>query len=62
MRVVLCAVLLLSACRLETRATAPADFQAAPDFSLKAHTGQTVSLAKLRARGPVMVVFYRGYW
>ena len=35
---------------------------AAPDFSLPNATGQPVSLAGLRARGPVVLSFYRGRW
>ena len=35
---------------------------AAPDFTLPQHAGGTVALADLRAKGPVVVVFYRGDW
>jgi hypothetical protein len=35
---------------------------AAPDFALPNAAGQVVSLASLRARGPVVVSFYRGRW
>jgi len=35
---------------------------AAPDFTLPNATGQPVSLAALRARGPVVLFFYRGRW
>ncbi|MBX3466967.1 MAG: hypothetical protein KF878_08715 [Planctomycetes bacterium] len=36
----------------------------APDFSLPAGTGvaPVVSLSDLRARGHVVLVFYRGHW
>ena len=34
----------------------------APDFTLPNAAGQPVSLAGLRARGPVVVSFYRGRW
>jgi AhpC/TSA family len=34
----------------------------APDFTLPNAAGHTVSLAELRARGPVVVSFYRGRW
>ena len=34
----------------------------APDFTLPNTTGQPVSLAALRARGPVVLSFYRGRW
>ena len=36
--------------------------QPAPDFSLPDAAGHTVSLAELRARGPVVLSFYRGCW
>jgi AhpC/TSA family protein len=35
---------------------------AAPDFTLANVAGQPVSLASLRARGPVVLSFYRGRW
>ena len=34
----------------------------APDFTLPNAAGQPVSLAGLRARGPVVLSFYRGRW
>jgi peroxiredoxin len=34
----------------------------APDFTLPNVAGQAVSLAALRARGPVVLSFYRGRW
>jgi hypothetical protein len=36
--------------------------QRAPDFTLPDVAGQPVSLADLRARGPVVLSFYRGRW
>ena len=36
--------------------------QAAPDFTLPNADGRSVSLAELRARGPVVLSFYRGRW
>jgi hypothetical protein len=36
--------------------------QPAPDFSLPNATGRSVGLADLRARGPVVLSFYRGRW
>jgi hypothetical protein len=36
--------------------------QSAPDFALPDADGRSVSLAKLRARGPVVLSFYRGRW
>ncbi len=34
----------------------------APDFTLPNVAGQPVSLAALRARGPIVLSFYRGRW
>lgn len=34
----------------------------APSFSAKDQHGRTVSLEQLKAKGPVVVLFYRGYW
>jgi hypothetical protein len=36
--------------------------QPAPDFTLPSAAGGQVSLAELRARGPVVLSFYRGRW
>ena len=36
--------------------------QTAPDFTLPDAAGRHVSLAELRARGPVVLSFYRGRW
>jgi len=36
--------------------------QPAPDFALPDAGGRTVALADLRARGPVVLSFYRGRW
>ena len=36
--------------------------QPAPDFTLPNADGRSVSLAELRARGPVVLSFYRGRW
>jgi cytochrome oxidase Cu insertion factor (SCO1/SenC/PrrC family) len=33
-----------------------------PDFTLPDETGQRHHLAALLARGPVVIVFYRGFW
>ncbi|MDX2062498.1 MAG: peroxiredoxin-like family protein [Bacteroidia bacterium] len=35
---------------------------AAPDFTGKDQSGQTVSLASALKNGPVVLVFYRGFW
>jgi cytochrome oxidase Cu insertion factor (SCO1/SenC/PrrC family) len=34
----------------------------APDFTLPDELGHPVSLSTLRAKGPVLLVFYRGWW
>lgn len=34
----------------------------APEFLLKDQNGATVSLKELRKKGPVVLLFYRGYW
>ncbi len=34
----------------------------APELALPASDGSTVSLAALRAGGPVLLVFYRSWW
>jgi hypothetical protein len=36
--------------------------QPAPDFTLPNAAGAPVSLVELRARGPVVLSFYRGRW
>ncbi len=36
--------------------------QRAPDFELPDMAGNLVSLAQLRADGPLALVFYRGLW
>ena len=36
--------------------------QPAPDFTLPSAAGAPVSLTGLRARGPVVLSFYRGRW
>jgi len=34
----------------------------APDFSLPNPDGKPVTLNEYTSRGPVVVIFYRGYW
>ncbi|EDM80980.1 hypothetical protein PPSIR1_25411 [Plesiocystis pacifica SIR-1] len=41
---------------------APAQGQRAPDFELTAHTGETQKLSDALAEGPVVLMFYRGFW
>ncbi len=61
------ALLLLagSGCITALRVTAPSTVttdSAAPAFALPAQDGHVVSLADELAHGPVVLVFYRGYW
>lgn len=51
-----------ASCRVQTEQAPVATEQQAPDFSLPAHDGRTVTLAELSSRGPVVLVFYRGHW
>ena len=44
-----------------TRATVAID-EAAPPFALPDQDGKTLALADALAHGPVVLVFYRGYW
>jgi cytochrome oxidase Cu insertion factor (SCO1/SenC/PrrC family) len=47
----------------KTARAAPAGVgDAAPDFTLEDQRGRKVTLSEARARGPVVLVFYRGYW
>lgn len=39
-----------------------AALETAPDFTLPDHNGQTVSLRASLDAGPVLLVFYRGFW
>ena len=34
----------------------------APDFTVPDHLGQPVTLSEAWAEGPVLLVFYRGFW
>ena len=36
--------------------------EVAPDFTLEDQRGRKVSLSEARAKQPVVLVFYRGYW
>ena len=52
-------------CVTALHVTTPATIEVgtqAPPFALPAQDGQVVSLANALARGPVVLVFYRGYW
>jgi hypothetical protein len=52
---------LSSAC-LSTRGPSVAEQAVAPSFRLKSHLGGEVALEDLLAKGPAVVVFYRGQW
>ena len=39
-----------------------AEGQEAPDFQLTGTAGDVVGLSELRARGPVVLTFFRGHW
>ncbi len=43
-------------------ASAQADLAMAPDFTLPDHEKQDITLSEQWARGPVLLVFYRGHW
>ncbi len=45
-----------------TTAANVADGELAPAFALTAQDGRPVSLASALAHGPVVLVFYRGFW
>lgn len=49
-------------CRLQTEQESVQVEPTAPDFSLTAQDGTDVDLASLVARGPAILVFYRGHW
>lgn len=34
----------------------------APDFSLRSHEGEVVTLSDYRGKRDVLLVFYRGHW
>jgi hypothetical protein len=51
----------VTALHVTTAATVAGD-QTAPAFELPAQDGAQVSLASALAHGPVVLVFYRGFW
>jgi len=56
-------LVLAAACGgLETRAPSVPTGERAPAFELTDSAGDTVSLEQVIARGPAVVVFYRGHW
>ena len=54
--------LVAGSCKLVPRTAGPGEGLVAPDFDLPSHDGRRFRLAELRRRGPVAVVFYRGFW
>ncbi|UCG34546.1 MAG: redoxin domain-containing protein [Phycisphaerales bacterium] len=48
--------------RLPAAPQAPPARAAAPDFTLPDQNGNPVTLSSFRGRGPVLLVFYRGFW
>ena len=57
------ALALSPACRKGQATTAPgAPLEVAPEFSATDAEGQPRTLAGLTARGPAVLVFYRGHW
>ena len=53
----LCSVLLA-----QNRTLPVAVGEMAPDFTLESHQGTKITLSEARAKSPVVLVFYRGYW
>lgn len=53
-----------TACKLRPQTAGSAEVQRdiAPGFSLVDEQGQQVTLASATANGPVVLVFYRGFW
>jgi len=59
------APVVLTGCITALHVTEPASVSvgmSAPAFALPAQDGHTVALADALARGPVVLIFYRGYW
>ena len=52
----------LHAADSEKRATPVAAGEKAPDFTLVDQNGHKHALSAALGRGPVVLVFYRGYW
>lgn len=47
---------------LKAASSAPSQGDAAPDFELPTHSGETFVLSEALAQGPVLLMFYRGFW
>jgi hypothetical protein len=50
------------ALRVKEQPTLAASAKVAPGFTSRDHLGRPVSLDAALARGPVVLVFYRGHW
>jgi len=46
----------------QVQRAAPKVGDRAPDFSLPNPDGKSVTLKDYTSRGPVVLIFYRGYW
>ena len=55
---------LTAACKLKPNSagTVQAQQATAPTFTLEDQDGKPVALQAMLARGPVVIVFYRGFW
>lgn len=56
------AVVLLTGASDAQTPRSPKPGERAPDFTLPNGDGKLVRLSDLTAKGPVVVVFYRGFW
>jgi peroxiredoxin len=56
------ALLLLVATRVNAQTLQFKEGDKAPDFTAVTHAGSNTSLQQLTASGPVVLIFYRGYW
>jgi hypothetical protein len=64
-RAAVVAVVASAGCITALTVTTPppiADGSTAPAFALHAQDGHVVALADANAHGPVVLVFYRGFW
>jgi len=48
--------------QLDSVVGAPGQGERAPDFELPNHLGGTTRLSEALAKGPVVLMFYRGFW
>jgi hypothetical protein len=59
---VIAVVFAITCAPLRTRTPPISNQVVAPDFELPDQNDRLISLAWLTARGPAVIVFYRGYW